>query len=345
MKIFKKLLKYIIIGLLILILAISVYIFTSGPNLPDETDKIIDKVLSEPLPELIQGNSGFSNSDGVKIWYEDISTTQDSKGVVLLIMGISNDAMGWPTEFLHSFSKTGYRVIRYDHRGTGLSDWLEDSENNYSLSDMALDVVSILDTLQIKEANLLGISMGGMIAQQIAINHPQRIKSLTSIMSSGNIFDQDLVPISSDVAYDLIKVALKYGIFKTEKNMIKLHLASRIILRGDASYELNIKELSEQVLYNMRKRKGYNPHVSKQHQAAVFNSSSRYNDLKKLEMKSLIIHGKSDPFIPIEHGEKCARLIPNSDSLWIDNMGHDIPNEFIPLISTKIFSILSKNSD
>jgi len=340
MKTFKRVIKYIIIGILILVLAISFYIFTSGPKLPDETDKIIDKVLSEPLPELIVGKTGFSNSNGVKIWYEDNSISQNPKGVVLLIMGISNDAMGWPAEFIRSFTEAGYRVIRYDHRGTGLSDWLEDSKDTYSLSDMALDVVSILDTLKIKEANLLGISMGGMIAQQVAINHPQRVTSLTSIMSSGNIFDEDLIPISSKVAYDLIKVALKYGIFNTETNMIKLHLASRIILRGDAAYDLNIKELSEQVLYNMRKRKGYNPNVSKQHQAAVFNSTSRHDDLKKLNMKTLIIHGKSDPFIPIEHGKKCVTLIPNADSLWIDNMGHDIPNEFIPIISKRIIANL-----
>jgi len=306
--------------------------------LPDAAEKIIAEVISNPLPELIKGKTGFADSKGIKIWYEDISPNQEAKGVVVLVMGISNDALAWPQKFIQSFTDAGYRVIRYDHRGTGWSDWLEDFDINkpYTLSDMAFDVLSVMDTLQIDEANVVGISMGGMIAQQLAINHPSRVQSLSSIMSSGDIFDQDIKAISSQVAYDLIKAAIKYSVIKTEKNMVRLHLASRIILRGEASYELSTKELSEQILYNVRNRKGYNPNVSKQHQAAVFNSVSRYDDLKKMKTKTLIIHGKDDPFIPIEHSKKCVNLIPNADSLWVDNMGHDIPNEFIPMISQKI---------
>lgn len=338
MKTLKKVIKYIGVGMLFLILGIGIYLYTCGTELPEETDKIIAEVLSSPLPELIEGQVGYANSNGIKIWYENIVPKQEPNGVVVLIMGISNDALGWPQKFIRSFTDAGYQVIRYDHRGTGLSDWLEDhdNENPYSLSDMAFDVVCILDTLQIEEANIIGISMGGMIAQQLTIDHPLRVKSLASIMSSGNIFDQSIPPISSEVAFDLIKTAIKYSIINTEENMIKLHLASRIILRGDASYELGIKELAEQVLYNIRKRKGYNPNVSKQHQAAVANSGSRYDELKKFKKSTLIIHGKNDPFIPIEHGRKCVELIPNADSLWVDNMGHDIPDELILSISQKV---------
>jgi len=338
MKTIKKFLKYIGVGLLFFLLGIGIYLYSCGPKLPDETDKIISVVMSNPLPEIVEGDTGFAVSDGVKIWYEDIVPDQEPKGAVLLIMGISSDALGWPKKFIESFTDAGYRVIRYDHRGTGLSDWLEDfdSEDPYSLSDMASSAVSILDTLKIEKANIIGISMGGMIAQQFAIDHPDRIHTLTSVMSSGNIFDQKLAPISSEVAYELIKVAIKYSVIRTEKNMIKLHLASRIILRGDASYGLDIQGLSEQVLYNLRKRNGYNAHVSAQHQAAVSASASRYDELKKLETRTLIIHGEKDPFIPIAHGRKCLELIPNADSLWIDNMGHDIPNEFIPEITQKI---------
>lgn len=342
-KILKRIIKFIGIGLLLLILGIGVYIYNSGPILPEDAGNIISEVISKPLPEMINGETGFANSKGIKIWYESIAPKQESKGVVVLIMGISNDAMGWPLKFIEAFTDVGYQVVRYDHRGTGLSDWPKDFENNpYSLSDMAFDAVSILDTLQIEKANIVGISMGGMIAQQLAIDHPQRVQSLTSIMSSGNIFDPSVSPISSKVAYDLIKTAIKYSVIKSEKNMIKLHIASRIILRGDASYQLNIKELSEQVLYNIRKRNGYNSDVSRQHQAAVANSSSRYEALKNLNIRTLIIHGMNDPFIPIEHSRKCARLIPNADSLWVDNMGHDIPNEYIPVISQKIMDILTQ---
>ena len=338
MKVIKKIIKYISLILLLLIIGSSIYLYQSGPILLENTDAIIEEVIAKPLPALVKGQTGIVNANGTNIWYESIVPTKTSKGAVLLIMGISNDALGWPKKFIQSFVDSGYQVIRYDHRGTGLSDWMDnfDKSDPYTLADMAFDGVAVLNELHIDKSHIIGVSMGGMIAQELAIKHPDKVLSLTSIMSSGNIFDKDLPPISSTVAYDLIKVAIKYSLIPSQKNKVKLHLASRIILTGEGTQSLNLKEIAEQVLYNHQKRKGYNRQVSEQHQAAVFTSGSRYEQLKVLEIPSLIIHGKKDPFIPIAHGKKCAQLIPNADSLWMDNMGHDIPNEFIPLLSKKI---------
>jgi pimeloyl-ACP methyl ester carboxylesterase len=256
-------------------------------------------------------------------------------------MGISNDALGWPQQFIDAFVDSGYQVIRYDHRGVGLSDWVEhwDAAKPYSLGDMAADAIAVLDTLGIQKANIVGVSMGGMIAQELVIRHPERASSLTSIASSGYIEDPDLPAISSAVAFDLIKVALKYGIIGGEENMLKLHLASRIVLMGDARYPLDVKAISEQVLYNIRKRRGYNMHVSQQHQAAVRLSGSRYEQLHLLSIPTLIIHGKSDPFIPIAHGKKCAEIIPNADTLWLDGMAHGIPGVMVDTLSKRMMRV------
>ncbi len=342
MNIIKKTIKYLGIFLILLLFGLGIFIYSSGPKLPDHADKTIENVIKNPLPELIKGETGYANSNGLKIWYESVTPKGNSKGVILLIMGISNDAMGWPPKFIQSFTEAGFQVIRYDHRGTGLSDWMDDfdEDNPYSLLDMASDAIAVLDTLGIEKANILGVSMGGMIAQELAIHYPKRCNSLTSIMSSGHIMDPEIKPISSQTAFELIKTAIKYSIFSSEKNMAKLHIASRIILRGNSSQEINIKSLSEQVIYNIRQRKGYNPNVSKQHQTAVFQSGSRYKALEKLALPTLIIHGKNDPFIPIEHGKKCVSLIPNADSLWLDNVGHDIPDATIPVISEKIIQFI-----
>lgn len=328
------------IVILLLIIGSSVYIYTSGPTLPKGTDEIIGGVLKNPLPEIVKGKTGFVKSKGLDIWYESIYPEDSLKGTILLIMGISNDALGWPQKFIQSFVDSGYQVIRYDHRGTGMSDWVEnwDSKKPYSLADMADDGVAILTYLGIEKANIIGISMGGMIAQELAINHPNRVASLTSVMSSGYIEDPELPQISSDIAWQLIKTSLKYGIMGGEKNMIKLHLSSRIILMGNAAYDLNIKKISEQVLFNVRNRKGYNSNVSKQHQGAVAISGSRYDKLKLISVPTLIIHGKSDPFIPIEHGKKCASIIPNADSLWLAGMGHDLPDNLVDMLSEKIIT-------
>ena len=340
MKSFKKILKITGLAILLLLIGSSIYIYTSGPTLPKETDEIIEGILKNPLPEIVKGKTGFAKSQGLNIWYESISPKNPSKGAILLIMGISNDALGWPQKFIQSFVDSGYQVIRYDHRGTGMSDWVKnwDSKKPYSLADMAEDGIAVLNSLGIKKANIIGISMGGMIAQELAINHPDRVVSLTSMMSSGYIEDPDLTKISSSITWQLIRTSLKYGIIGGEKNMIKMHVSSRIILMGNATYALDTKEISEQVLYNIRKRNGYNSDVSKQHQGAVFLSGSRYEKLKLISFPTLIIHGKSDPFIPIDHGKKCVSVIPNADSLWLEDMVHDIPDNLTNTLTKKIIT-------
>ena len=334
MKIIKNIVKIIGILVLLLILIGAVYLYHSGPTLPKETENIIESVIKNSLPEIIKGQTGFAQNKGVNIWYENQMPLDTPKGTILLIMGISNDALGWPPAFLSAFVDSGYQVIRYDHRGTGLSDW--ETPTPYDLADMAKDGVIILDKLGIQKAHILGVSMGGMIAQEMGIKHPDRVQSLTSIMSSGDIFDKELPSISSEIAIELIKVAGKYGILGGEKNLIKLHLASRIILMGTAQQKLPIAEIATSVLYNIRQRKGYNANVSAQHQAAVQASKARYTALAKLTIPTLVIHGIADPFIPLAHGQKMVRLLPHSDSLWLENMGHDIPDGLIQPIVDKI---------
>ncbi len=346
MKSIKIIFKIAGIAVLLLIISGSIYIYTSGPHLPKGTDETITSVLENPIPEIVKGKTGLAKSQGLNIWFESISPKDSSKGAVLLIMGISNDALGWPQKFIQSFVDSGYQVIRYDHRGTGMSDWVKhwDSENPYSLAEMSDDAYAVLQTLDIQKANIIGISMGGMIAQELAINHPERVASLTSIMSSGYIEDPELPQISSGIAWQLIRTSLKYGIIRGEKNMIKLHIASRIILMGNATYDLNIKEIAEQVLHNIRKRNGYNPNASRQHQSAVAISGSRYDRLKLMSIPTLVVHGKSDPLIPIEHSKKYASIIPNADSLWIGNMGHDIPDNLVDSLVEKILTNFTKSN-
>jgi len=339
LKIIKRTLLVLFVVIIIILAGFTIYIFTSGPELPSETDKIISQVKKSELPEIVNGKTGFAKSGDINIWFESISPEKSSKGAVLLIMGIANDALAWPDYFIQPIVSSGYQVIRYDHRGTGMSDWIEDwnKNNPYSLEDMAKDGIAVLNCLKVKKAHIIGVSMGGMIAQQMTINHPERVLSLTSIMSSGYIEDPDLPGLSPKLIKEFIKLGIKYGIFKTEENIIKMHIASRKILMGNLKYNLDVRDISEKVLYNIRRRKGYNPKASPQHITATSISGSRYKDLKNIKVPTLIVHGKSDPFISIEHGEKCAKLITNAKTLWIDGMGHDIPKIFSDKLLKKIF--------
>lgn len=337
----KKVLKILGIGIVILLLSLVAYVFLNTPKLPTNADAIIEEVLNAEIPEFVKGETGYVKNGAVKIWYESIMPVDTNKGAILLFMGISNDALGWPQSFLDKFVHSGYQVIRFDYRDTGFSDWDENSENtSYSLADLATDSKIVLDSLGLDKANILGVSLGGMVAQEFAINYPNRTNTLTSIMSSGNIFDENLPPISLDVTFDLIKTSIRYGVIPSDKNNIKLHITARKILRGSADYAIDIRETSEQVLYNLRRRKGYNSKASSQHQEASYRSGSRYDKLKELEIPTLIIHGLNDPFIPIEHSKKLATILPNAKTKWIKNMGHDIPLEFTDIIYEEVDEII-----
>jgi pimeloyl-ACP methyl ester carboxylesterase len=333
-----RILKIAVLVLLVLILSLVTYIYVSVPALPEGGSEVVEEVLKNPVPEVIRGTTGYALNKGVKVWYERVPAKDSTKGSILLIMGIATDAFGWPHKFMDLLADSGYQVIRFDHRGTGMSDWMENwnKANAYSLLDMAEDGIAVLDTLGIPKAHVVGLSMGGMIAQEMAIHHPERVATLTSVMSSGYIEDPDLPKISSAVAFQLVRAGLKYGIVGGERNMLKLNIATRVILRGKADYEINMKSICEDALYNIRKRRGYNPMVSFQHQQAVKLSGSRYDGLKHLNIPTLVIHGKADPFIPIEHGKKCASIIPHADTCWLDGLAHDIPDVFADTLTKKI---------
>ncbi|MCK5031127.1 MAG: alpha/beta hydrolase, partial [Thermoplasmatales archaeon] len=201
------------------------------------------------------------------------------------------------------------------------------------------------DTLKISKAHLIGLSLGGMVAQEFAIENADRTLTLTSMMSSGNIVDKELPKISKGIVFDFIKIAIKYGIFQSEKNTIKLIVSAKVILRGDAQYDIDVKGTAEQVLYNLKKRKGYNPNVSSQHDEAAKLSGSRYDKLKDLKIPVLIIHGINDPLVSIEHSKKLASVIPNSKTKWYNNMGHDLPSNLIDSITKEIILNIKMKTD
>ncbi len=341
MKLLKRLAKFSGLLLIIALASGALFIFFSVPQIPSRSNQVIDSALSRPLKEVLKGKTGYAKNKGVKIWYESIipkDPLKNSRGTILLIMGISTDALAWPERFIEAFTDSGYQVIGMDHRGTGMSDW--DIEKPYTLSDMAMDGIEVLNVLGVKKAHVIGLSMGGMIAQQMAIEHPERVATLISIMSSCNIKDPELPPVSDFVFARLIAAGLRFGVFGGEKDMIKLNIAGRMILRGTAQDTIDTKEMTERVLYNLRRRKGYNPKVFLQHKEAILMSGSRCEKLKKLNLPALIIHGKQDELMPIAHGKKCAEVIPGAIPFWVDNMGHDISDRNIKAVAGKILETI-----
>jgi len=333
-----------VIAIILLLLAgLFIYAFASAPKLPPETDEIIDSVLNSELPEVIIGKTGFASSGGLNIWYESISPEDPPKGTVLLIMANGGDALIWPPKFVRAFVDAGYQVIRYDQRGTGMSDWVEDwdRKNPYSIADMAGDAVTVLDALKIREAHIAGLSMGGMIAQEIAISDPDRVASLTLMMTSGYIGDPELPGLTSRYFLDYLGKGiplLKYRLLGGEKNLIKERIAKQILVVGTDG--LDIKETAEVVLYALRKRRGIHIQAAFQHQVAISISGSHHEKLKLLDVPTLVIHGTADQFIPVEHGRKLVEVIPNAKGVWLDGVGHIFPVPHMDALMKNIISHL-----
>ncbi len=331
--------------LLVAIVGFLAYILLAGPNLPPGTDATIDDVLSRELPELITGRTGYAQPDGRDIWYESIPPAGPTRGTVLLLMGMGGDGFLWPPEFLRAFVDAGYRTVRYDHRGTGMSDWFRDWDrhNPYSLRDMAGDAVAVLDALGIDSAHLVGLSMGGMIAQEIAIHHPQRVASLTLMMTTGHAGDPELPGPSSHFFISNIAGGLpllKYRLMGGEKNLIKERVAKMVAAFGDAE-GIGVREMAELVLYDLRHRRGINGRAILQHWMAINVSGSRYEGLKDVAVPTLVIHGTADQLLPIEHGRKLATTIPNARGMWLQDVGHLFPPPDAEVVFGRILTHLA----
>lgn len=317
-----------------------------GPKLPPDTDAIIDRVLAGDLSHVVSGDTGWASGD-VPIWYERISPQGLPKGCVLLLVGMGSDGLMWPPSFVRAFVEAGFQVIRYDHRGTGLSDWVENwsSRQPYTLADMAGDALAILDALQVPQAHLVGLSMGSMIAQEVALQAPHRVATLTLIMTSGHIGDPDLPQTSSRYFLDnLIKglPLLRYRLLGGERNLIKERIAKQIVFIG---YEgLDVKAIAEVVAYSLRHRRGINLRAMRQHLTAITLSGSRHERLRTVEGPTLAIHGTNDLLIPIEHAKKVVATMPNAEGLWLEGAGHVFPVPEMDKVTQRILGHLSVNS-
>ncbi len=320
------------------VIVFCVYINT-GPHIPG-CDKTVKKVMKSKLPELVTGQTGFAHNGKVKIWFESFKPAGSPRGTILLIMGYAATSLRWQ-DFHVPFVNAGYQVVRFDNRCVGLSDWIQDWDKNnpFTLEDMALDALAVMDALKIDRAHIIGVSMGGMIAQQMAIKHTDRVASLTSIMSAGNAMDPELKVFPPEIMKSLIKISLRYRLIPTEINLIKYQVYLFYLISNDSQYDVEKSALIAR--YEVEKHGGYNPRVEKQQEAAIRASGSRYEQLGSIRVPALVIHGKSDPLVPVEHAYKYAPMIPHAKTLFIDGMGHDIPRAHMD----RIFQAINQNME
>ncbi|MFT6807954.1 MAG: pimeloyl-ACP methyl ester carboxylesterase [Saprospiraceae bacterium] len=338
---------YIILGIIGL-LAVGLYFFVSSGPYPSEAAEVaISKALTVGVTPIEDGETGFADNNGVKIWYEHIGAKDSSLGTILLVMGLNTTGINFSEYFYQPLVDAGYDVIIYDNRDVGRSDWIEDwnKDNAYSLEDMAGDGFAILDHLNIRQAHIVGVSMGGMIAQSMALNNPDRTLSLGSIMTSGYMMDPDIRPLDTRFEKIMIKVGVRYFVFPSEVNQMRFAMIVADAFKGKGDYKHNYDRIANRTLYELRDRKGFNPNGTKRHTAAIEASGSRYEDLKKLQVPTIAIHGTTDPLVWPDHVKKYAPMIPNAEMLWIEGMGHDIPEKYAPEIVEGLIRNFKRGSE
>lgn len=272
-----------------------------------------------------------ATANGIEIVYETIG--DPSNPPLLLVMGLGTQLIHWDLELCELFAERGFYVIRFDNRDAGRSTYVDAPVPNirramaglkidapYLLDDMADDVFGLLDHLGIEAAHVAGASMGGMIAQTMAIRRPERVLSLTSIMSTtgerragrpklrvwGVLLRR--APRDKDAAVEyFVRVFRMIGSkgFPADEDRIRAHAAE--------AYD-----------------RGHSPAGTGRQLAAIMASGDRTDRLRGLQVPTLVFHGRDDPLIPFRGGRATADAIPGARLIGIPGMGHDLPRQVWP---------------
>lgn len=239
----------------------------------------------------------------------------DRPETVLLVNGLGSQMTRWPEAFCEKLVARGYRAIRFDNRDTGLSTW---PAEKYTLADMANDGIAVLDAAGVKKAHLAGVSMGGMIVQRIALDHPDRVLSMTSIMSTTGAADAFK---STPEAAAVLNVPPPDPKADFEAYVADRMANTRTI--GSPAYPWTDDENRARVIAEYRR--AYNPAGVARQMAAVRADGDRTAALGGLRIPVVVLHGADDPLLMKVGGEATAAAIPGAELRIIPGMGHDLP--------------------
>ena len=285
-------------------------------------------------------------ANGIDVEVEDSAADRPAdRPVVLLIMGLGMQLIAWPPALVQGLVEAGFRVVRFDNRDIGLSQHFDalgtpnllweglkyrfglKTTPPYTLQDMAHDALGVLDALQIDSAHVVGVSMGGMVAQRLALLAPGRVASLSSIMSSSGA--RGLPAASPAVTRVLLSRPAGKGKQAAIDHAVRLFKAI-----GSPGFPMPDAELRERV--TQATERNLHPQGITRQMVAIVADSTRANALRGITSPTLVVHGRADPLVPFACGEDTARRIPGARLVGIDGMGHDLPagvvDRLLPLL-------------
>jgi pimeloyl-ACP methyl ester carboxylesterase len=291
-------------------------------------------------------------ANGIAIEVEDsgVNASRPDATAVLLIMGLGMQLIAWPPAFIRSLVSAGHRVVRMDNRDVGLSQHLDELGKPslmwaslrhklglavhppYSLTDMAHDAIGVLDSLGIRQAHVVGVSMGGMIGQRIAIAAPTRVLNLTSIMSSSG------APNLPGPRPDVMRALLSRPADRSEKGLVDQSVRLFKLI-GSPAFPLEEKTIRDGALAAMRR--SFHPVGTLRQMIAVVADGARAQALSRIALPTLVVHGREDPLVPYACGVDSARRITGAKLVGIAGMGHDLP----PAVIDQILAALLPHLD
>lgn len=295
---------------------------------------------------------GYADNDGIKIYYRDYGPVDAVP--IILVQGLGGQLTQWPDNLIDLLIDNDFRPIVYDNRDIGLSTKFIGSPNystdylkyilrlplksEYTIDDMGQDGISVLDELNIDSAHLLGMSMGGMIAQIIAANHPKRIKSFTLIASTAATPS----PFNSPTR-EVRNLILDRSITKDASYEDRYQRAVKLIkVIGMEGYKFDTPEFKQQAIENMKRSKddtGFSRQL-----LAILASKNRFKKIQSIKIPTLIVHGKDDPLLKVKNAYKMHKLIPASELIIIEDMRHLIEQPILDQFKDRLIIHLNSNS-
>lgn len=278
-------------------------------------------------PEVAVSEERFAGVGGLELCWQQFG--QESDPPLLMIMGLGAQMILWPKELCELIATEGFRVIRFDNRDAGRSTILADAPTgtisqalagevapgSYILSDMAGDAAGLLDAIGIEAAHVVGASLGGMIAQTLAFEHPGRVLSLASIMSTTG---DGSVGQASQAGMEALTAAPP----QDRDGYVDALLVAR---RKIGSPGFPFDEDRSRRIAGMGWDRGYHPNGTMRQTIAIIGSGDRTESLARIVVPTVVIHGSDDPLIDVSGGRATAAAIPGAKLVVIQGMGHDFP--------------------
>lgn len=272
-----------------------------------------------------------ARNGSVELEYETFGDANPE--TIILVNGLGSQMTRWPVPFCEKLTAKGYRAIRFDNRDVGLSSWLDGQ--SYTLADMADDVAAVLDAAGVDRAHVAGVSMGGMITQKVAIAHPHRVLSITSIMSAPAVGEALLsTPEAAAVLNNPPpdpKADFEAFVASGVRN-------ARVI--GSPGYPWDEAALRARVIAEYER--AFNPEGVARQRRAIFADGDRRADLAKLTIPAVVVHGTHDPLVQPIGGKLTAEAIPGAELRMIEGMGHDLPPGLYDIIADAILAAASR---